>query len=297
MKHNRLASFLRYSITLLIFVFPLVLEAQNDLCAPETIVSTFAAAVEAGTVSEWAQSYLVSECSQSVKDAVHTFETTYTSISTDVASSPLDAGSQLVPLPNSQLTDEEKFASWEGERVVFLGYRPDDSTEYVNQFLPVGFRPYGYFVFGSPDQNLPVHEYAGRSGVITEFLQSGNPNLTDLVITLDDNGEQVVGLGTYPLGFIAEMEVAQSYVGYFLWIKQRMSWVRNCSIELTEDQLESVTVGIGQRLRIIRAEWGAPGRPIFLYLQTDDGDEVCLNPIMTSKNFDNRFHQTQEKGV
>jgi len=91
------------------------------------------------------------------------------------------------------MTDQEKVASWKGEKVVLL-LRPSGCT---GAYMPV--RGDECYLEGKKEVPLPEDKYHGKTGIVVESaLRKGEE--PEVPISLDGSGERIVARSERCLG-------------------------------------------------------------------------------------------------
>ena len=162
-----------------------------------------------------------------------------------------------------KMTDEEKLRMWKNpEKVILL----------PNKYLQDS-DSWGVHLWDSKlekmrfDNLLPGAKYIGKTGIIVEPKPSSrNPWF---YILLDDTNETVKTDDEECVGFLSEMEIAQTYIGKHFWAKGSIR-MRDVARD------EEVFIPNLTKLTVSRIEWGHPG--IFarfsVYFKTPEGREL-----------------------
>ena len=187
----------------------------------------------------------------------------------------------------AQLTKfEEKRQFWKGQKV---------TISFSSSQEPAGIRRFS-------SKTLEPHllkDHFGKTGVITDVIEDKGKlakpysSVTRCVVALDGVVEKLVVDNKY-LGFLEEMEIAKSYVGKTVWVKNTVTLIREFTLNMPFEQQLSrrFTVKHTERLLVTRAEWGDENCPIYLCFKTDGGEEGCkfnAAPGPGGYHFDGRF--------
>jgi hypothetical protein len=100
------------------------------------------------------------------------------------------------------MTDEQKIASWKGERVILLVGEP-------TCYMTTARRACSIYPVGNPRQRLPNKEYHGKTGVVTGF-QRPSQFTEELAIVLDGSGEKVATTSLECVGFFSERQILEN---------------------------------------------------------------------------------------
>jgi hypothetical protein len=182
------------------------------------------------------------------------------------------------------MTPQDKVAGWKGHKVILMpASLPEGDTGVLNR---------GTVIYKKVHRGeaLPTALYAGKTATVIDVaLDNSFPQYSDLTIRMDDTGEEIYVELQQNLGFLAEMELAQTLVGKTLWSKGRI-WLdqsdRSASIEISTP---------GSPLVITRAEWGPFGN-IHLRLVTKTGQEGFVVFDRYRHCLDARFHVECDAG-
>jgi hypothetical protein len=177
-----------------------------------------------------------------------------------------------------RMSREEKLASWKGQRVVLL------PGQYIAGLFPEGKeRDYS--------ASLPL-SYLHKPGTIVEVLHPSDKE-PGLLIELDGSKERVVAKSDLFVGFEAEFQRAESFVGKTLWTKGQLVLQEAGADPTNSNDRRYLPVAPAQNVVVSSAGWGVHWNPVFLRLTLPDGRQGDFY-FGTRRCLDERFHVSSE---
>lgn len=198
-----------------------------------------------------------------------------------------------------EMTDEEKVASWKGEKVILTSFGSENLLSYAGVKCP-GRRGDScpcYRRYDRPQEGLPINQYAGKTGVIIEASPGAGhvSGQIELVIRLDDSGEKIAGCDYNQLGFFGEREAASAVIGRPLWAIGSQRLARLADLQKSSYEGGRIVVKNIQKVTATRVEWGEWPYPlVILCVKTEAGEEGCADQRRRGSCFDSRFHLSQD---
>jgi hypothetical protein len=171
----------------------------------------------------------------------------------------------------------ERALAWKGAKVHLLPVEPDRRPDSDLRFIGGD----GSCVrLMSGKKSLLSSEYGGREGIITEVEPNGT-DLSRLIVDLSGSGERVAfsRCGLDALGFVAEHERAEAFIGKTVWAKGNLKitppeeWAKLPGLRTT---FETRNI---EPLVVTEVRWGfgpTPSRPVVLCVRNTAGNAGCL---------------------